>query len=258
MNYHLYRDNILKNPIILSLIIIIITGGIWAGYTLPQISHDSEVAASNLATEQSRVLALKNSLASTQNNLKETVSALTGKTSQLDESQDALTRVENDLTATQARLEISQYQLSQVQDQLATVQGQLTIALNNSNTVKNESNPPRPFNSVQEAQEWLDNHQLPVVLITNQSGIINFSQPQSDSRHDCDDYARDYQQLALKSGYIINLCPVENGEVWGIKVSLLPEAHIACWVQIDNTYYYIESVPNLPNSYQLTRIIDAD
>ena len=248
----------LKNLIIYSLIIIIITGGIWAGYTLPQIFHDFKDAQSNLGAEQSRVLALENSLASTQNNLKETVSDLTGKTANLDESQDALIRAENDLTATQARLEISQYQLSQVQDQFATVQEQLTIALNDATTVKDESPPPRPFISVQEAQAWLDNHQLPVVLIADQNGIINISQTQLDSRYDCDDYARDYQQLALNSGYIISLCPVENGEVWGIKVSLLPEAHIACWVEIDNIYYYIESVPNLYNSYQLTRIISAD
>ena len=252
------RDKMPKNLVIISLIIFIITGAIWAGCGLPQKFRDFKDAQSNLAAEQSRILALETSLASTRTDFAEAVNALSGKTVELAESRDTLAGAVDYLTTTQAQLEKSRYQLSQVQEQLATAQGQLTTAINDANAGKDEAKPPRPFDSVPEAQAWLDNHHLPFVLIADQNGTINFSQPQADSRYDCDDYARDYQQLALKSGYIINLCPVIYGRVWGIKVSGLLEAHIACWVQIGNIYYYIESVPDLDNSYQLTRITSAD
>jgi hypothetical protein len=116
---------------------------------------------------------------------------------------------------------------------------------------------PRNFNSVEEAQAWLDNHHLPFRLTAGQNGQADFT-AKNDSRYDCDDYARDFQQQALECGYIVNLCPVSNGRVWGIKVTTLTETHIACFVQIGNTFYYIESVPGMDNSYQLTRLINAD
>lgn len=258
INYHLVETKMPKNLIIISLIIIIIASAIWASFGVSQKLHALADTQSSLAAEQSRSLALATSLASTETQLKTVETVLSVKKVELDKNQDTLAGAVDYLTITQSQLEYSKYQLNQVREQLATTQGQLTTALNDTNTGKDEAKSPRPFNSVPEAQAWLDQNHLPAVLIADPNGAINFSQPQADSRYDCDDYARDYQQLALKSGYIINLCPVIYGRVWGITVSNLLEAHIGNWVQIDNIYYYIESVPGLDNSYQLTRITSAD
>jgi len=243
-----------KNLVIISLLALLIVGATLAGCGFAYNSNALKDAQSNLAAEQSRTQVLETALASIENKLKATETALSGKTIELEESQGTLASATDYLTLIQSQLEYSRQQLNQVQKQLAIAQAQLTSALNDVD----ESDQPRLFNSIQEAQAWLDNHHLPFVLIANQTGAINFSQPQADTRYDCDDYARDYQQLALKSGYIINLCPVIYGRVWGIAVSDVMEAHIGCWVQIDDIYYYIESVPGLDNSYQLTRITSAD
>ena len=247
-----------KNLVIISLIIIIVASAIWAGLGVSQKLHALEDTKSSLAAEQSRTLALETSLASTETQLKTVETVLSGKTIELEKSQSTLAGAVDYLTITQSQLEYSRNQLSQTQEQMATAQGQLTTALNDANAGKDEAKSPRPFNSIAEAQSWLDQNHLPFVLIAGQNGTINLSQPSADPRYDCDDYARDYQQLALKSGYIINLCPVIYGRVWGISVSDLWEAHIGGWVQIDNIYYYIECVPGLYNSYQLTRITSAD
>jgi hypothetical protein len=243
-----------KNIIIFSLIILIITGATWAGFGLPQKIHALAGTQSNLAAEQSRVLALETTLASTKNELSAVETTVSTKTAELNNSQQALARTTDYMAMMQSQLEISQYQINLLREQLATAQTQqaaTTVESDNTNT-------PRPFNSVQEAESWLDENHLPTVLIAGQNGAISFTQPLADPRYDCDDYARDYQQLALKSGYVINLCPVIYGRVWGISVSNLMEAHIGGWVQIDNIYYYIECVPGLDNSYQLTRITSAD
>jgi hypothetical protein len=247
-----------KNIIIFSLIVLIISGATWAGCSLPQTLQDFKDIRSSLSTGQFRVLTLETLLTATRTDFEEAMNALSRKTVELEESRDTLASAADYLKLTQAQLEYSNNQFSQAQAQLATTRGQLTKALNDATTVKDGAKPPRPFNSVTEAQSWLDKNHLPFVLIADSSGTVSFSQSKADARYDCDDYARDYQQLALKSGYIINLCPVINGQVWGITVSPLLEAHIACWVQIDNIYYYIESVPGLNNSYQLIRITSAD
>lgn len=116
---------------------------------------------------------------------------------------------------------------------------------------------PRAFTSAGEAQDWLDLHHLPVRLVADGTGKIDFSRQHNDD-YDCDDYARDFQQMALENGYIVNLCPVIGGEVWGVKVTVFTETHIACWVQIDDAYYYIETVPGVENSYRLVFIMNAD
>jgi hypothetical protein len=247
-----------KNIIIFSLVVIILGGAIGAGSTLPRTFHTVRETESSLVESQSLVLAMEDNLATTRNNLASTVTALSGNTTYLEESQQQIASLTAYLALIQGQLADSENQLNQTQSQLVATQSELTTAISNAGDEEEEATSPRPFNSVQEAQEWLDSHHLPCVLIAGQNGSINLFNPGWDPRYDCDDYARDYQQLALESGYIINLCPVANGQVWGIKVCNFVQSHIGCWVQIDDVYYYVECVPGYANSFKLTRIISAD
>ena len=118
---------------------------------------------------------------------------------------------------------------------------------------------PRFFESVEEAEGWLGNpqNQLPLVFIADEKGVIDFNNYKTNPLYDCDDYAEDYERLALKAGYIITQAPVSNGRIWGVKVTDNEGYHIGNWTKIKNTYYYIESSPS-SSRWKLVKIMDAD
>ncbi len=117
----------------------------------------------------------------------------------------------------------------------------------------------KEFASFEEAQTWVNVNKLPIVLIADNSGNINLINSKPDSRYDCDDYARDFQNLALKMGWQITQIPINaNGQIWGVQVmSPSPIPHVANWTRIGNSYYYIESSPST-NSWKLIWVGDAD
>jgi hypothetical protein len=243
-----------KNIIILILAAVILGGAGGAGWALsraPQAARETDPAT---VVSPSSVSVLEDSLALTHADLATALNELAEKTTALEASRQALTNTNAYLAKVESDLNTSLSQLSQAESELTNTREQLAAAI----AENNESTPPRAFQSVPEAESWLDSHHLPYVMIAGQDGSISFNEPVADARYDCDDYARDYQAMALESGYIIDLCPVIYGAVWGIKVCDFPQAHIGCWAQIGDTYYYIECVPGYANSFKLTRITSAD
>ena len=118
---------------------------------------------------------------------------------------------------------------------------------------------PRFFESVEEAEDWIDNpqNQLPIVFICDENGVVDFNNYKTNPLYDCDDYAEDYERLALKAGYIITQAPVSNGRIWGVKVTDNEGNHVGNWTKIKNTYYYIESSPST-SRWKLVKVMDAD
>ena len=119
---------------------------------------------------------------------------------------------------------------------------------------------PRYFESIEEAEQWIGNpkNQLPIVFIADENGVADFNNYKGNPLYDCDDYAEDYELLALKAGFIITEVPVSYGRIWGIKVTDNDDAnHVGNWTKIKNTYYYIESSPS-SSRWKLIKIMDAD
>lgn len=120
--------------------------------------------------------------------------------------------------------------------------------------------PQKEFESVIQCQEWLNNveHELPVVMYADNSGVIRFNvESKSDARYDCDDYATDLENLALRDGWKLYPVPVINGSVWGINVTSISGYHVGNWTKIQGSYYYIEASP-CSNRWQVVRIASAD
>ncbi len=109
----------------------------------------------------------------------------------------------------------------------------------------------RQFASEDELRNWVKNHKLSVVIFSGQS----LRGGPSDPRYDCDEYAEDYRRLAERDGFVLGICPVNCGNVWGVHVIDVANNHVGNLAQIGNTYYYVEPFP--PNS-RVVRIIDAD
>lgn len=119
---------------------------------------------------------------------------------------------------------------------------------------------PRYFESVEEAEQWISNpqNQLPITFIADEDGVVDFSNYKGNPLYDCDDYAEDYELLALKAGFIITEVPVLNGRIWGITVTDNDAGyHVGNWTKIKNTYYYIESSPST-SRWKLVKVMDAD
>ena len=79
--------------------------------------------------------------------------------------------------------------------------------------------PIREPISVEEVQSWVDENNLPLNLIADDNGVVCFYDYKGDPRYDCDDYATDFENLALGVGLKITQIPVVNGSVWGVKVT---------------------------------------
>lgn len=119
--------------------------------------------------------------------------------------------------------------------------------------------PPtlKEFESLEQAKSWISKHELPVVLIANEYGTINLDSATHDPRYDCDDYARDLEDLALNDGYKITQVPVINGYVLGVYVTPIPGLHIGNWTRINDVFYYIESSPSTTR-WNIVKIRNAD
>lgn len=118
--------------------------------------------------------------------------------------------------------------------------------------------PLRRFESVDEARGWITSHQLPVTYIASSGGEVNFNEPSYTPDYDCDDYADDYEQMALEDGILLWQCPVKAGRVWGVKVSPLGGNHIGLFTKIDNAFYYIEPQPLVDDKWKFVKILEAD
>jgi len=116
---------------------------------------------------------------------------------------------------------------------------------------------PRRFPDVDSAKGWTLSHALPVVLIADSSGVVRLDKSGHDPRYDCDDYADDYEMLALSDNISLWQAPVTNGRIWGVRVSNTTGNHVGMWTKIDNTYYYIEPQP-VEDKWRFVKIMEAD
>ena len=119
---------------------------------------------------------------------------------------------------------------------------------------------PKRFESVTQAQEWLDDNPPSRIFVVNKLGIIDFNNYQTSSANDCDDYADMLEEMALADGKRITQVPVNmDGFIWQVRV--MPsntENHIAGWTRIVDTWYYIESSPDYENQWKLIKIREVD
>ena len=139
---------------------------------------------------------------------------------------------------------------------IALIVGYFTMVNRNAARVEGYSGP-REFETVAQAQAWVDAHRLPLVLIAGADGSVNFNKPVTNQLYDCDDYATDFENAALKEGWKITQVPVTDGKIWGVPVTGLKAYHVGNWTKIAGVYYYIESSP-APDNWKLRRILAAD
>lgn len=116
---------------------------------------------------------------------------------------------------------------------------------------------PREFVSIEEAQSWLDNNHLPIVLVFNEDGELEFNNPQSDNRFNCNDYTQRLQRKAIADGFLVTYCLVLDGHVCGVHITDILGGHVGLLTRIQDSYYYIEATPETINSFKLVHIADA-
>jgi len=116
---------------------------------------------------------------------------------------------------------------------------------------------PQEFESKEQMESWVFSNEMPVVLIAGENGKINLIDITLDPRYDCDDYATDFENMALADGYKLTACPVTNGEIWGIKVSDKKGNHVGAWAKINGVYYYVEPMPE-SDEWKIVKIMAAD
>jgi len=114
---------------------------------------------------------------------------------------------------------------------------------------------PYRFADAIAAKAWVLSHRLPVTIIADMPN--NLIDNIHDSRYDCDDYADDYEALALSENVSLWQAPVTNGCIWGIQVSKKLGNHVGMWTKIDNIYYYIEPQP-IDDKWRFIKIMEAD
>lgn len=116
---------------------------------------------------------------------------------------------------------------------------------------------PERFASAEIARKWVLSHKLPVVLIADEQGVIS-SQSVNNPKYDCDDYADDFEKLALAAGISLWQAPVTNGTIWGVQVTEnIRGNHVGLWTKIDGVYYYIEPGP-AKDEWRFIKIMSAD
>ena len=114
---------------------------------------------------------------------------------------------------------------------------------------------PQRFTDKVVAEEWVLSHTLPVVIIADRAN--NLVNPAFDPRYDCDDYADDYETLALSESISLWQAPVTNGRIWGVKVSNTTGNHVGLWTKIDGVFYYVEPQP-IADQWRFVKIMEAD
>ncbi len=112
------------------------------------------------------------------------------------------------------------------------------------------------FQSVEDAQSWLDAHPVPVKLYAIDNEIV-FNNNPDDPRWDCDDMANWLVDEAEKDGYRLMEAPVSTygyifGDIYVGPVSKWPDKHVGVWTRIGNAYWYIE--PQTRNMTYLVRV----
>ncbi len=113
---------------------------------------------------------------------------------------------------------------------------------------------PQRFNDPDIARDWVLSHTLPVVIIADGwSDLTNIADP----RYDCDDYADDYESLALSAGISLWQAPVTDGQIWGVKVSNVTGNHVGLWTKINGTFYYVEPQP-VDSEWRFVELMRAD
>lgn len=158
------------------------------------------------------------------------------------------------------RKELKDTQLSRAnyRDELEIVQAELMTAWFELEALQEELKDARKglqwWPSVEALREWAAENELPIVIIVDSNGVIDLVNPRVDPRYDCDDYAEDLVKLAEKDGWRLMEVPVQNGMIWGIKVTDTLELHVGTWTKINNEYYYVESIP----PHKVVRILPAD
>ena len=146
------------------------------------------------------------------------------------------------------------HQVLEYQDRLIETQAELdelltkpseiiTIEVPNSVGVEEISPKFREFKDLAELVEWLKKNSLPIRLIADEDGKIDFLNHKSTSQYDCDDYAEALQIKALEQGFLMSQQLVLNGKVYGVRVSKYTEPHMGNLTVIGNNIYYIESIP---------------
>jgi hypothetical protein len=141
-----------------------------------------------------------------------------------------------------------------VTEKIVTVTNNVTVEVEKETLVI-----PREFNSVDEAQTWLDANHLPTVIFVGATGEAILNPTAQDNRYNCNDYAQDLQEKALRDGYLLTYCPVMNGRVWEtFNVTDVLACHIGLIARIGDNYYYVEPIPEHETSYQLIYMTHAD
>ena len=112
--------------------------------------------------------------------------------------------------------------------------------------------PARDFTDLSELQEWL-NKNTTLYLAPDENGVLTLVNHIPTDKDDCDDQALGFQQKALDAGYIMSVHLVENGRIFGVKVTEFTENHMGNLAVIGNDVYYIE-----PTSGEITFIVTRD
>lgn len=89
---------------------------------------------------------------------------------------------------------------------------------------------PRLFESVEQFRAWYED---------NKPGILINADPK---RNDCDDYAEYLQRRALRQGYLLSSQLVEDGKLYGVKVSE-DGYHMGNLPMTKDAIYYVEPHP---------------
>lgn len=151
------------------------------------------------------------------------------------------------LAAATVEAELYRQQALRYRDRLIDAQAELEILRTKvPQIVEVEKRVPqtlREFENLAQLIEWLEKNTLPMVILFDKDGRIDFHNPKLTSSYDCDHYAEALQRKALQQGFLMSQQVLLNGTLCGIKVSRYTEPHMGNLTVIGNDVYYVESVP---------------
>ena len=110
----------------------------------------------------------------------------------------------------------------------------------------------KEFESLTELESWIKENKT-LYLAPDENGVLTLVNHIPTDKDDCDDQALGFQQKALGAGYVISVHLVENGRIFGVKVTEFTENHMGNLAVIGNDVYYIE-----PTSGEITFIVTRD
>ena len=112
----------------------------------------------------------------------------------------------------------------------------------------------RVFKDVMELEGWLEENRLPLILVADKNGSVNFVEPKVSDRYDCDDYAENLQRKALQQGFLMSQQLILSGKIYGVKVSTKTEGHMGNLAIAGDAIYYINSYP----PHNVVKIVNRD